>query len=399
MNTPILATKNKITLEDLQAIDLPISQAKGLPNPAYTDQSYFEFERNNILAKNWTAIGFVDQLEEKMIRPLNFMGLPIFISKTADGEIKVFHNVCSHRGTRLVTKERQTNGLIVCPYHSWTYSVDGELKATPHIGGVGVHQIDGFSCKDRGLKEIRCHIWLGILFVNLDGNAADFEVDAGVAINRARNLMGESGEQLMRVPDNHGSMSITLNSNWKLAIENYLEAYHLPFIHPGLNSYSPLEVHTPEVHGDKISGQVTATFDPQLDSEHPLPMFPNWDQARLRTGDYPAIYPNLLMGFQANHIFAMIIVPLTSTTSIEELKLFYVGNGASDERFESARKSNLEAWVTVFNEDIGPCENMQIGRQSPGYQGGGFSPVLDTCSHHFHKWIGRQYQAAMAETA
>ena len=391
MNAPVQLLNTKITSSDLAAVDRPIDEARGMPNPAYTDQQCFEFERDYILAKNWTAVGFVDQLDNGMVRPLDFMGLPILLTRSKDGELKVFHNVCSHRGMKLVDEERKTTGLIVCPYHSWTYSVQGELKATPHIGGVGVHTVQGFNCENRGLKEIRSHIWLGIVFINLNGNAPAFDEDAKVAMERAKSLMGEAGETALRAPASNGSLIMEVECNWKLAVENYLEAYHLPFIHPDLNSYSPLSEHSCEIHGEKTAGQLTTTFDPKLDSENPLPMFPQWDPERIRSGDYPVVYPNLLLGFQANHIFAMIIHPLTPTRSREELAIFYVGKGASDPVFDEARKANLKDWSAVFSEDIGPCERMQIGRQSPGYSGGSFSPKLDVCSHHFHKWIARQY--------
>lgn len=397
MNLPVLALQGKISADELEVVLKPIEQARGMPNAAYVDKSLFEFERDHIFANNWTALAFADQLENGSVKPIDFMGLPILISKTKQGQIKAFHNVCSHRGMKLVQEQKKTNGLVVCPYHSWTYSLDGELKATPHIGGVGVHQANGFDCANHGLREIRSHVWLGIIFINLSGNVAEFEQDARVVLQRYRDLMGNSGEKLTQAASSDSGLTMDLECNWKLAVENYLEAYHLPFIHPGLNSYSPLSAHYNELIGEKCSGQITSTFDPKLDSENPLPLFPDWDNARMETGEYPALYPNLLLGFQANHLFALIILPLTPTQSREELMIFYVGDEANTDRFAETRKSNLEGWTRVFNEDIDPCERMQIGRKSPGYHGGAFSPVHDTCSHHFHKWIARQYSEHLNE--
>ena len=391
MNLPVQALHSKITSDELAAVNRPIEQARGMPNAAYTDKSLFEFERDHIFANNWTAIAFADQLENGVVKPLDFMGLPILISKTKQGDIKVFHNVCSHRGMKLVQDQKKTNGLVVCPYHSWTYSLAGELKATPHLGGVGVHQANGFDCTRHGLREIRSHTWLGIIFIDLSGNVAEFEQDAEVVLERYRKLMGGSGEHLARASSSDSGLTMELDCNWKLAVENYLEAYHLPFIHPGLNTYSPMSAHSNEIIGEKCSGQITSTFDPELDSKNPLPIFPDWDDSRMETGEYPALYPNLLLGFQANHLFALIILPLTPTRCREELMIFYVGDEPVSDRFAEARKANLEAWSAVFNEDIEPCERMQVGRNSPGYHGGTFSPVHDTCSHHFHKWIANQY--------
>ena len=392
MNQPQTVIRDRILLEDLDRVEMPIDQAGGMPNASYTDAAIFEFERDTLFSQNWVALGFESQLQCAMVLPIDFMGLPILLMKSSTGEVKVFHNVCSHRGMKLVDKARSTNGLVVCPYHSWTYALDGELKATPHIGGVGVHNVDGYDCANRGLKKIRSHIWMGIIFINLDGVAAPFEVDAAVAIERAKSLMGDSGENALQSPAEEGELMMEVQCNWKLAVENYLEAYHLPFIHPGLNRYSPLSEHFCDIYSDKSSGQITTTFEPKADSENPLPLFPDWDSERLQNGDYPVVYPNLLLGFQANHVFAMIIQPVSVNQCREQVKIFYVNEGAEGERFAQARTANLEDWATVFNEDIGPCERMQIGRQSPAYKGGAFSPKLDLCAHHFHKWIAGQYR-------
>lgn len=391
MNRPRSVPQSKISLNELEPVSLPINEASGMPNAAYIDPALFEFERDTIFTTSWVAIGFESQIKPAMVCPIDFMGLPILLTKNKGGDVSVFHNVCSHRGMKLVDETRTTNGLVVCPYHSWTYDLEGALKATPHIGGVGIHKIDGYHCENKGLKVIRSHIWMGVIFINLDGEAKPFELDAEVAIMRAKNLMGESGEQCLVAPEQDGDLTMEVNCNWKLVIENYLEAYHLPFIHPGLNQYSPLSEHYCDIYSERSSGQITTTFDPKLDSENPLPLFPDWDEDRLQNGDYPAVYPNLLLGFQANHVFAMIIHPLTTDKSREQLKIFYVNEGAEDLKYDAARKANLQDWATVFNEDIGPCERMQIGRKSPAYCGGAFSPELDRCSHHFHQWISGFY--------
>ncbi|MBX2868533.1 MAG: aromatic ring-hydroxylating dioxygenase subunit alpha [Acidiferrobacterales bacterium] len=392
MNRPVYQSTLDVTESEIQSVLKPIEEATGMPNSTYTDQGAFEFERDHILSKHWVAIGFAEHLSTNTVKPMNFMGIPIFTAKDKQDNIRVFHNVCSHRGMKLVDKERKTNGLVVCPYHSWTYSVSGGLKATPNIGGVGVNTIENFDCDSKGLKPIRSHIWMGVLFINLSGEAPIFEESAAAMISRYQKLMGPDAEQLLKKGGDDSDLSISLKCNWKLAVENYLEAYHLPFIHPALNTYSPLSKHTPEIFSDNAAGQVTSTFDPGHSSDHPLPMLPSWDKDQTTTGEYPVLYPNLLLGFQANHVFAMIIIPESPGTCREELSIFYVGDAATSEEFDTQRSENMSAWIGVFNEDIEPCERMQIGRNSPGFTGGAFSPILDRCSHHFHQWIARQYQ-------
>lgn len=385
---------------ELQAVLQPTGEARGMPNAVYTSEESYAFEREHLFAPHWTAIAFADSLAPGEVRAVDFMGLPILLCRLkTNGEIRVFHNVCSHRGLRLVSGSRQTNGLLVCPYHSWTYGLDGDLKATPHIGGVGVHCVDGFHRADHGLKPIRHHVWMGVLFVNLDGTAPPFEEAATTVLERYRNLMGPDGESQLRRAITHDGGTMDVRCNWKLALENFLEAYHLPFIHPGLNSYSPLNRHYNEIIDDLCAGQVTTTFDPGLDRDDPLPLFDGWDPDRLATGEYPALFPNLLLGFQANHVFGMIVSPVSPDSCREEFMIFYAGDEANDDRYLRQRKSNLDAWTAVFNEDIEPCERMQLGRNSPGYRGGAFSPVHDVCSHHFHQWVAKHYLAVLHDTS
>lgn len=392
MSLPI---QSLINPEQLAAVMKPIAEASGMPNPAYTSEEAFRFERDHLFAAHWAAIAFADSLESGEARPVDFMGIPLLLTRDRGGAVRVFHNVCSHRGLQLVNTARKTNGLLVCPYHSWTYALSGELRATPHIGGVGVHSVAGFRCEGRGLKEVRSHTWLGVVLINLDGEAAPFEQAASTVIERYRKLMGDSGESMLRPALTHAGATLEVNCNWKLALENYLEAYHLPFVHPGLNSYSPLEKHRNEIISANSAGQITGTFDPGLDRDDPLPLFPDWDGQRLATGEYPVLFPNLMLGFQANHVFAMIVHPVSAGVCREELQIFYAGDEANEDRYLQQRKSNLDAWTVVFNEDIEPCERMQAGRNSPGYQGGAFSPFHDNCSHHFHQWVAHRYLDAL----
>ena len=388
--------------EALAAVRRPIAEATGLPNAAYTDEAVFALERDAVLGRHWTALLFVDSLPGNHVRPIDFMGVPLYAQRTAEHGVRVFHNVCSHRGMRLVDEEKRLrgNGNIVCPYHCWTYAPDGELRKTPHIGGFGVHAIEGFDRSAHGLKEVRSHVWNRIVFVNLDGTAEPFEVAAAPVIERYRALAGETAEGELRAPPNDAGTRIELQCNWKLVLENYLEAYHLPFVHPALSSYSPVNDHASEFMSDACAGQITTDFETQGDPEHAFPRFSGWDPERTRTAEYPVLYPNLLLGFQIDHFFAIIVTPVSAGRAVQDLMIFYAGDeAATHERFDVGRARNLKAWHAVFEEDREPCERMQQGRRSPGYAGGAFSPVLDACPHHFQRWMAERYAETTAAGA
>ncbi|MGI9311799.1 MAG: aromatic ring-hydroxylating oxygenase subunit alpha [bacterium] len=399
MSPPSPPFADAISTRHLDAVERPIAVARGMPNAAYTEMEYHRFERDHVLGKTWTALAFcADHAREGAVAPVDFMGLPLLIVHRRDGELAVFHNVCSHRGRRLVDAPKQTNGLLVCPYHAWCYDLDGALKATPHIGGVNRNHVDGFERARHSLKAVRSHCWMGVLFINLSGDAPEFEQHAAPLIARYARFIGARGEAAMTQSKSDHGLSFEADCNWKLAVENYCEAYHLPWVHPSLNAYSPLERHYCMSISDDFAGQGTNTFAPLLDGDS-LPLFPEWPADQREIAEYPTFYPNLLLGYQVNHFYALIIHPLSPERVREEARFFYIGDGADAERYDAGRKSNLEAWRTVFAEDIGAIEGMQLGRRSPGFQGGVFSPEMDAPTHHFHRWIARKYRAATeAET-
>jgi choline monooxygenase len=376
----------------VESVLQPIEKASGLPNEAYTSASYSEHERDHVLGKGWAGLWFASDLPKKgHVKPVDFIGLPLVITRTKKDEIKVFHNVCSHRGMILVKQEAQIQGALRCPYHSWSYSLDGELKGTPHLGGIGQQKSEGFNHCDHGLKPVRCEVWMDIIFINLSGDAEDFNQYIKPLTDRWQTFVGDTGLARTRSNPEIDSMEIEIQANWKLAVENYCESYHLPWIHPGLNTYSRLEDHYHIMIGDNFGGQGSYAYS--LSSESGavgLPRFPEWPEEKFKEAEYVAFYPNVLLGIQADHTFVMIIEPIDFDKSREHVRLYYVGDETIGAELEASRKANREAWRAVFAEDIEPVEGMQKGRSSPGYQGGVFSPVMDNPTHHFHQWVARK---------
>ena len=382
---------------DIESVLQPIEKASGLPNYAYVSDEYMAYERDHVLGKGWAGLGFTSDLPKKgYVKPIRFMGIPLLIVRNKKDQIRVFHNVCSHRGMMLVDQEAEIRRALRCPYHSWSYSLDGELINTPHIGGMGKQQVDGFNHCDHGLKAVRSAIWMGVIFINLSGDALEFGQYIKPLSDRWRVFFGDSGYARMTVP-NEGEgedLQLEVQSNWKLAVENYCESYHLPWIHPDLNRYSKLDDHYHIMIGDNFSGQGSNAYRLSAETGTTLTPFPEWPKDRLEQAEYIAFYPNVLLGIQADHAFAMIIEPVAANRSVERLRLFYVENAATDDSYASSRDATLKSWRVIFGEDVDAVEGMQKGRASPGYQGGVFSPVMDNPTHHFHQWVARKFKAA-----
>ena len=365
---------------DLQAVRRPIEHANGLSNSHYTDECTYLEERDSLVFKNWAGLGVAaDVPNNGDAKPVTFMGLPLMLLRDKSGVVRVFQNICRHRGMILVDSPRNIEGAIRCPYHSWCYSTEGKLVSTPHVGGPGHNTSDGIDRTTLGLIEVRSHIWLGVVWINVSGTAPAFE-DANAE------LLDRWAE--FDIPSYHGgsdsSFTLTVNCNWKLAVENYCESYHLPWVHPGLNSYSRLEDHYNIEEPGHFSGQGTYVYR-QLkgDNDAVFPDFDGLSDKWDKGAEYISAYPNVLLGVHRDHTYAIILIPEGPGKTTEHVHLFY----ADPNTDEDLRKRNAAQWKLVFEEDIFVVEGMQHGRNALGFDGGRFSPAMDAPTHMFHDWV------------
>ena len=372
----------------LQAVMAPTGQAKALPNLCYTDPAFQGFERERLFEAGWACIGFgKDVPNPGDVAPRQLMGLPLLLVRDMKREIRVFHNVCSHRGLELVSKACHLNGPIRCPYHSWAYDFEGKLRATPFIGGPHSNECPGFDKSQHGLKPVRAAVWFDMVFVNVGGTAQDFADYIKPLVTRWSVFDGS----LIRHGGEDASATFDVHCNWKLAVENYCEAYHLPWVHPALNTYSKLEHHFNISEADSFAGQGTEIYNPSLtDTGKSLPEFPGLPTQFRGGAEYAALFPNVLLGVHQDHFMAIRIEPLGVDRSLEHLELYYVGEAALSDEFREIRQANLRAWKTVFAEDVGAVEAMQRGRASPAFDGGVLSPIMDVPTHCFHKWAAKR---------
>lgn len=390
------ANQSLVNVQQTNGVLQPIHEAHGMPNTAYTSLDYFNFERDHVFAKTWACVGFASDLPKNAyVKPINFMGMPLLLMRNKEGKVQVFHNVCSHRGMQLVFEEGTVEGVLRCQYHSWSYDLNGNLKGTPHVGGIGIHKDERFKCEKHGLKPLRSAIWMDLIFVNLSGDAAPFEEYIAPLVERWQPFVGASGLEQLRSSKTDSYVEIEVKSNWKLTVENYCEAYHLPWVHPALNTYSKLEDHYNIMFEDRFAGQGSYKYNLSETAGTHLPTFEAWPKDKMRHAEYVAVFPNVLLGIQADHAFAMMIDPITPEKTIEKLRVYYVGDEALKAQYDACRKATLASWKVVFAEDVGAVEGMQRGRHSPGFGGGAFSPEMDLPTHFFQKWLAQQTKAAL----
>ena len=374
----------------IEVVKNPIEKAHGLPNECYLNNDYLEFEKEKIFKNNWTMIGVASSVPNPGdAKPFNLLGIPILIVRNKENEVKVFHNVCSHRGFKLVDQECKLKNVIRCPYHSWSYDFNGKLTVTPHIGGLGKHEVEGFDKNNSNSKEIQSNIWMDLIFININSNAKPFEDFIKPLEDRWSKFISKKDQKLIKHSSDNGYFNMTVNSNWKFAIENYCESYHLPWIHPELNKVSNISDHYHiEDENLNFSGQGSNKYSQQFDGNIKFKCFPNWPTELSEKSEYVSLYPNVMLGIHIDHFYAFWLEPISNNQTKEHFELYYVGDeSASSDEFKDIREKNFAFWQEVMNEDVTAIEGMQNGRNSPAYNGGNFSPVMDTPTLMFHKWV------------
>jgi len=383
---------------DADSFRQPLENLTGLPNLAYNSSAFARFERDQVLAKTWFCIATLAQLSDAgWVHPVDIIDLPLLVVRDRDNSIRVFHNVCSHRGMKLVEQPGPIKRLITCRYHGWCYSTSGELKATPHINGEGVHSDDNFDNTLHGLQEVRSHIFAGMILINIDGQAPDF-------VSFIEPVTSHWHEFDFDAYAHGGSDSfweIELQGNWKFAQENHVDGYHLPFVHPDLNSYSPLRDHRPLLIEGSASGQVSlGQHHAGAIGETRLPYNPHLSQPfQQGRAEFLSIFPNIMMGVHADHVWTVHLIPLSECKTFERMDLYYFGDGATSPVYQDLRRKNRDRMLDIFEEDRDMIEGMQRGRQSPAFRGGALAPGMDQPAHCFNRIVAKAVVDALEATA
>lgn len=375
-----------MTQSDISSVLQNIEVAKGLPNHHYIDETTFEEEKHAVLFNNWAAIGFGKDIPEAGDTiPIDFLGLPLFALRDKEGNINIFQNTCRHRGMILVDKPQKLRGPIRCPYHSWSYDLQGNLKSTPMVGGPGNNDHEDVDRCKLGLFKIRSYIWNDIIFVNINNNAEPFEKKHAHLLERWREF-----DQPFIHGGESSSFQLDVKANWKLAIENYCESYHLPWVHPELNTVSKIEDHYNISEPGLYSGQGSYVYR-QIEGKDGLKLndFENLSNKWDKGSEYISFFPNVLLGIHRDYFLAVIIEPKSAGKTTEHASLYYAEN-EDTQNIQNIYADNARFWKQIFLEDRTVVEGMQRGRHGVFFDGGKFTPLMDEPTHIFHHWVASQ---------
>lgn len=363
---------------------------RGLPGRFFTDEQIFAEERVRIFENTWWCVGLsADALAPRDVCAVNHFGMPLLFARDAT-RLRVFHNVCSHRGSVLVDGSRRGQARIVCPYHAWTYNLRGELARTPHVAGAGRHECALFERSTLSLREIRSAEWANHVFIDLRGTAPPF--DEWIAPVAAR-LANVDWSHMRR--DTDLAQQVEVAANWKIVAENFVESYHLPSVHRRLNAVNPMEGHYQILGGDSYLGQGSVAYEGDRATGAALPIFPGWSKIDRYEALY--IFPNLILTPLANMAFSILIRPESASRTRERLEFFFAGDEAMIEERAAARRAAAGFITDVNAEDIHIVERVQRGRMSPAFEGGQFSDAQEATSRHLQHLIAARMLAAQGQ--
>ena len=364
-------------------------EGQGMPGWFFTSDEVLQAEKQCFFRNSWLCIGLESDVPEPGdVYPVTLLEQPLLIVRGRDAGIRVFHNVCSHRGTQLVDDPRKC-ATIVCPYHAWAYGLDGQLKQTPHAGGEGVHECEHIDKSRLGLKQVHSATWAGLVFVNLSGDAAGLEEHLQALAERWNRI---DLSMLRRVPD-LGQQPV-VNANWKLVVENFVESYHLPWVHSSLNAFNPMGAHYQILGADHYVGQGVKAHNPTDIYAGRFKHFPGLDKDQLGTGESMYVPTNLLLITMSDFMFANILIPESPDRTAERVEMFLIGEDAVNPGLQDERQKLMDILTRVNNEDIGICELAQMGRRSEAFTGGAFAPAQEQSTLQFQQLVARRMLSA-----
>lgn len=359
--------------------DSPGAVAHGLPAPAYTSEEFFELENQTLFRRNWVLAGFAHDLAKPGdVRPVRIAGLPLFLLRDGEHRVRAFHNLCRHRNLELVDEAGNCGKLIRCPYHSWSYDLQGSLKVAPYFGG-GVKELpEHFDYCDYGLLPVHCEVWHDWIFVNLDENPVPFEAH----LAPIKKMLGDN-----RVEEYRPVATFEFDEvgcNWKLLMENFIEPYHVQFVHKTTTD-QPLENHNTFVEGGCVGSLVELSEEQQA----------NADFSSLGvTSHYLTLFPNFILGtYQPDQLGVYLHEPLDAEHT-RQRRVIYTHRDSTYSDAEIEQLRNL--WHSVHLEDHAMCQRMQQGRHSPlAADGGVLSPCWENSVRRFQELIADAVRPAL----
>jgi len=339
-------------------------KAYALSAETYSNPDFLKLENSAIFESQWQLVGHIDQLAnigDQMICKLG--RIPLIILRNQDNELKALHNVCRHRAGPLVL-ENGNSKILRCKYHGWSYDLDGTLKTAPEMQSTPNFEI----CQHR-LPEAYLDVWQGFIFVAIE--------QPEISLDKLLEGITEQIKpiDLTQMSFNHRDEYV-INCNWKVYVDNYLEGYHLPHVHPGLSKL--LDYRS---YDTKLFEWYSYQFSPLDNKEdNTADIFYGEGSAH-----YYCVFPNLMLNILPGRLQTNQIIPLGQNKTRIIFDYYYTD--LQSEKTQNLIKQDREFSDEVQQEDITICEQVQLGLNSGSYQAGPLCMKRETGVLHFQNLI------------
>jgi len=352
----------------LSAVSPDIANARTPGAAFYTDAQLLRTERDKVFARSWQIVGHVGQLAV----PGDFFTTTLneepLLLVNDGGVLRGFYNVCRHRAGP-VAQGCGRQRLFACRYHGWTYDLGGNLLRAPETDGL-----ENFDPRSIHLEAIAVQAWGPLLFACLDRNVEAFEKEFPQVIERCRPLRLERMKHV-------SSRDYFVDSNWKVYVDNFLEGYHIPLVHPELNREIDYRQYVSE-----LGEWHTLQYAPIREGAQRYVATAPDEQAL-----YYWLYPNMMLNIYQGQMQANLVIPLDVNRTLVRFDWFApepLPDVQSDLRWRELMRFSDE----VQAEDAGICETVQRNIRSRAYQPGVYSPKRENGVHHFHRLLRRQLE-------
>src|SRR6478672_2556545 len=331
------------------------------PQKYFVSPDIFEQEQARVFSTQWLLVGHQNQIA----KPGEFLvnevaGESLIVIRDKNGEIHGFFNVCRHRGTRLIEDGSGHAPAIQCPYHAWTYGLDGRLIGAPHMD-----EVPGFDKADYSLRGVNLALWEGFIFINLDENAMPLE-------EWFAPLNGKFSKWNMAFLQSAKRIEYDVRANWKLMFENYSECYHCPGVHPQLQKVSPYD----STENDLREGPFLGGFM-KINPGKSLTMSGNACAAfvgkieNLQQVFYYSIFPNMLLSLHPEYVMVHQLWPMSPERTLIVCDWFFHPDAFNRPDFKP--QDAIEFWDMTNKQDWHVCELSQQGISSRAYVPGPYS--------------------------
>ena len=358
--------------------DASATGAKSLPQEYFVSPEIFGQEQKQIFSKYWLLVGHQSQLEKSGDFFLaTIAGESLIVIRDQKSEVRSFYNVCRHRGTRLKEDACGHVAAIQCPYHAWTYGLDGRLVGAPHMD-----EVPGFDKADYPLHPVNLELWEGFIFVNLSDSAARLRSEATARRLSEDFISLESWFAPLAGKFAHWNIPILrrakrieydVQANWKLMFENYSECYHCPGVHPQLQKISPYD----SAENDLTKGPFLGGFM-KVNPGKSLTMSGNAcalgiaDKEKDKTHVfYYSIFPNMLLSIHPEYVMVHQLWPQSPERTLIVCDWLFHPDAFDRKDFDP--NDAIEFWDVTNKQDWHMCELSQQGIASRAYQPGPYS--------------------------